>query len=286
MWARRRLSSSFCLFTVACCLAGAGCRGNCDLVEAELRTREMQLAGLRDELNQLHAHNQALQHEVAALRGGGPFKVSPEEASQTSPLRSLVLGRQTGGLDDDGQPGDEALQVLVEPRDGDGHALKAPGTLIVRAVEITPEGLKKPLCSWEVSGDALRRSWRNGLLTTGYSLVLPWKVWPSHEKVRVIAQLTLSDGRMFEAEKDVTVRLAPVANRKAAPEPADGGDGPPLPPPRKLEGADGLGWRGSPAKAGGTQPAALWQQVKKPSLAGAVEMRAPVPLAPPPSPPG
>jgi hypothetical protein len=259
----------------------AGCRHNCDLVEAELRTRELQLAGLRDELNQLHAHSEALQHELAALRGGAPMKLSPEEASQTSPLRALALGRQTGGLDDDGQPGDEALQVLVEPRDGDGHALKAPGTLIVRAVEITPEGLKKPLCSWDVSGDALRRSWRSGLLTTGYYLVLPWKVFPSSEKVRVIAQFVLSDGRAFEAEKDVTVRLVPADRRTPPPGPADGGDGPLLLPPRKLEGADGSGWRANPAKASEAQPAALWQQARKPSLADAVEMRAPVPTAPP-----
>ena len=80
------------------------------------------------------------------------------------------------------------LQVFVEPRDGDGHTLKAPGTLTVHAFEITTEGLKKPLCSWEVSANESRRSWKSGLLSTGYSLVLPWKVWPSYDKVRVVAQ--------------------------------------------------------------------------------------------------
>jgi hypothetical protein len=245
----------------------AGCRGsNCDLVEAELRTREMQLADLRTERDNLHAYNESLQREIAALRGGAPIKISPEEASQTFTLRSLVLGRQTGGLDDDGHPGDEALQVLVEPRDQDGHTIKVPGTLVIRALEITPEGLKKPLSAWDVSGDALRRSWKSGLLTTGYYLVLPWKVCPSSEKVRVVAQLTLSDGRMFEAEKDVTVRLVPAAHRP--PPLPDVPDGPTLPPPRKVDGADGVGWR-SPAKASSPEPA---------PLIDAVEFRAPVPM--------
>jgi hypothetical protein len=262
-------------------LALAGCRGsNCDLVEAELRTREMQMADLRTERDHLVAHNQALQREVCVLRGGAPFHMSPEEASQTYTLRSLVLGRQTGGLDDDGHPGDEALQVFVEPRDGDGHTIKAPGTLTVRAVEITPEGLKKPLCSWEVSADDLRRSWKSGLLSTGYSLVLPWKVWPTSEKVRVVAQFTLSDGRLFEAEKDVTVRLAPAPHRPPPPGPPGIMDGPPLPPPRKLEGEkSGLIWRHSLTRTA-AQRADWWRQAEeeKRPLIEVIEFRAPVPI--------
>jgi hypothetical protein len=258
MSARSRLRSALVLCPL---LFLAGCRSNCDLVEAELRTREMQLADLRTERDHLHADNDALQREIAALRGGSPTKLSPEEASQTFTLRNIVLGRQTGGLDDDGRPGDEALQVLVEPRDQDAHTVKVPGTLVVRAVEITPEGLKKPLSSWQVTGDALRRSWKNGLLTSGYYLVLPWKVYPSNEKMRVVAEFILSDGRAFEAEKDVTVRLIPPGHRP--PPPPDTGSGPTLPPPRQLEGADGAGRRSAPAK---------------PSLIEAVEFRAPVPL--------
>jgi len=251
----------------------AGCRSNCDLVEAELRTRDIQLADLRTERESLIAHNEALQHELIALRGGTVTKLPLQEAAPTHTLHSLVLGRQTGGLDSDGKPGDEALQVLVEPRDGDGHTVMAAGTLTVRAAEIVREGLKKPLCSWEVTGDALRHSWKNGLLTTGYYLVLPWKTWPSSDKVRVIAQLTLGDGRVFEAEKDVTVRPVPPASRKPPP---DVIDGPPL--SASKDGGDAMRPRPSPTPRPAAQPAVLWQREKKPSLIDAVEFRAPVPL--------
>ncbi len=281
MGARRQLSSSLLLLPLAFGLLGAGCRSNCDLVEAELRTREMQLVDIRAERDNLIANNQALQREINALRGPSPVKVSPAEASPSYTIRSLVLGRQTGGLDEDGQPGDEALQVLVEPRDGDGHTIEAPGTLSVQAVEITTEGRKNPLCSWEVSADDLRRSWKNGLLSTGYSLVLPWKAWPANEKVRVVAQLTLSNGRTFEAKKDVTVRLVPPAHRKPPPRPADGADGPPLPPPRKVDGGGGLSWRAAPARSKPAQPAPWWQQPEqKAPLIEVIEFRAPVPMPP------
>jgi hypothetical protein len=261
----------------------AGCRGgNCDLVEAELRTREMQMADLRTERDHLVAHNQALQRELTALRGGVPARMTPEEASQTYTLRGITLGRQTGGLDEDGHPGDEALQVFVEPHDADGHTIKAPGTLAVRAYEITAEGIKNPLCAWEVSPDDLRRSWKDGLFSRGYSLVLPWKVWPTREKLKVIADLTLSDGRRFEDEKDVTVRPVPAPYRAPQPEPAPGPEGPPLPPPRKVEG-EGLGliWRRSPARTA-AQKAPWWQQPEeqKRPLIEVIEFRAPVPLPP------
>jgi hypothetical protein len=88
-----------------------------------------------------------------------------------------------------------------------------PGTAIVQVVEIGPDGIKRPLSSWDISQDQLRHSWKNGLLTTGYVLVLPWKVWPSTEKLRVTVQFRLADGRLFEADREVTVRVAPINER-------------------------------------------------------------------------
>lgn len=226
---------------VALGLLGAGCR-NCDLVEAELRTRETELHELRAELARSEACSEALHREITALRSSGVTAAfSPEFASQSFGVKQIVLGRQTGGYDDDTIPGDEALQVFVEPRDPDGHALKAPGTLFVEALEISPQGIKVPLSSWEIPPAQLRRSWRTGLLGSGYDVILPWKNWPSTEKLRVIARFTLPDGRVFEAERDVTLRLTPGMSRKPAP-PSAKPSSPglpevevPLPPPRKVE---------------------------------------------------
>src|SRR6266478_1273319 len=161
-----------------CLLLAAGCR-RADLVEAELRTRERELRETRSNLFQSEAYNQALQSEIGDVRKGSCSKLTPERASQIYTIREVVLGRQTGGYDDDNIPGDEALQVVLEPRDPDGQAIKAPGHLRVTALEINAEGLKTPLSTWEVAPDQLRRTWRNGLLSTGYYVVLPWKTWPT-----------------------------------------------------------------------------------------------------------
>jgi hypothetical protein len=136
-------------------------------------------------------------------------------------VKEIVLGRQTGGYDQTCGQGDDALQVALEPRDQDGSTIKVPGYLHVDVLEILPGGSKRPLSSWEVPPSQLRHSWKNGFFGSGYFVVLPWKCWPTTEKLRVVAQFMLPDGRLFEADKDVTLHLPPLACRKPLPPPAD-----------------------------------------------------------------
>ena len=194
----------------------------------------------REELGKCRSYNQAMQREMHAIRGSASAKITPEQASQMYTLQKIVLGRQTGGYNSGDKPVDEALQVVIEPQDPDGHAIKAPGTLTVQAVEINAEGLKRPLSTWYVTEEQMRRNWRSGLFTTGYFVVLPWQSWPTTDKLRVVAQFTLADGRQFEADKDVTVHLPP--QHRAIP--TNGSNSPegiplptptPTPTPRKVE---------------------------------------------------
>jgi len=241
MEARRPTRFAACLLPLALLAAAAGCRSN-DLVESELRARERDVRELRDELHRLEFQNEALQRELGASRSAGAHPVLPEVAASSFGLKRLTLGRGTGGLDDDRVPGDEALQVVLEPRDGDDAVIKAPGSASISALQISPEGLKTPISSWNVTPDELRRAWRSGLFTTGYVLVLPWQAPPTGEQVRVVVQFKTADGRVFEADRDVRVRPAPpsVPGPPApavppAPVPVVPPAGEPLPPPRKLD---------------------------------------------------
>jgi hypothetical protein len=261
----------------------AGCRSS-EVVEDQLRSRENDLREAREEVVRTHAYNDALQRELKAIRLSNAAHVPAELAALTYGVKSITLGRQTGGFNGDDQPGDEALQVVVEPLDPDGHAIKAPGTLQVEALEISPEGLKRPLSSWQVSPDELRRGWRSGLLSTGYFVILPWKVYPSVEKLRIIVHLTVEEGRVFEADRDVTVHLVPAAHRKPLPT-AVPGESPtidtPLPMPRRMDGPILEGGRGlfhRSAKAATTEPAALWSKAQAPPTGqAAVAILQPIP---------
>ncbi len=234
----RRSARAF-LWAAAAAVAAVGCRSNCDLVERELHARELDLAAARDEIDRCHAINEGLQMEMQTLRGD-PTGWAPGDCNKpafaSSPIRSLALGRQTGGRDGDSCGGDDALQVVVQPLDADNQPVKVPGSLSIQALEITPAGLKQPLSSWQLSDNELHSSWRSGLISTGYVVVLPWKAWPTNDKLRVLAQFRLADGRLFESDKDVTIRVVPAERRPVLPPP---NAAPVLPPPTPLDSPAG-----------------------------------------------
>ncbi len=245
-------TNTFFLFPFSFFLFVVGCQQNCQLVERDLRCKEQELRELRDELEYTRAMTATLQQQLCAGAGvressttpgihdssrpehgellpppkigsAKPAPSQPEPGQSTptpapGPIKELVLGRGTGGVNGGHGPGDDSLQVVLEPRDSDGHSIKVAGCLRVTALEIVPEGLKKPLSTWEVSAADLRRTWKTGLFSTGYFVVLPWKCPPSTEKLRVIAQFETLEGRMYEADKDITVRLLPATTHKPAEE--------------------------------------------------------------------
>jgi hypothetical protein len=211
-----RCRGAFFLFFLPLLFVSTGCRNKTDVVEMELRNREQLYRDLLEEQRRSEGRILALQLEIESLRKGA--RITPEQAASTYGLKRIVLGRSTGGFDHDGLPGDELLQVVVEPRDYDDHAIKAPGTLQIYALEITPQGVKTPLCMWDISAEQLRQSWKQGLLSTGYTLTLPWKQFPVNEQVRVVVRFVTPDERVYETDKDIKVRVVPGAAQKRMPE--------------------------------------------------------------------
>ena len=221
-------------------IASFGCRNHSnELLESELRTKEIQYSEMLNEFKQTKMQNEALLRELIALRQGGaypsvphqpfpgephqpspiaaekarPAPISPALASQAYTVQKITLGRFTGGRDDDNVEGDDVLQVVLEPRDEADHVIKAPGMLQVFALEVSPQGNKTLLCSWEIPADRLRAKWRSSLFSRGYDFKLRWKNWPTTEKLRIVARFILPDGRLFETDKDVMVRLTPGAEK-------------------------------------------------------------------------
>ena len=174
------------------------------MVEQELAAREEDLRLLEEEVEHSKAYACALEGEIRSLRGLGPHQ---RPILGTSAIQTLSLGRLTAGLDNSPGDGDDALQVLLVPEDVEGHAVKVPGTALIQAYQISPEGTKHLLSTWHVNPDQLSSSWRNGLLSTGYSLILPWQHPPQSDKLRVLARLQVADGRTFEADKDIQIRV-------------------------------------------------------------------------------
>jgi hypothetical protein len=252
------------------CIVLCGCRRN-DLVESELRKKESLYRDTLVELKRIEAQNDALQREVGALRQdtahGVPI-LPPEIASPLFGLKRITLGRGTGGYDNDNLPGDEALQVIVEPRDGDDHVVKVPGSLHVTAIEVNAQGLKRGLCWWALTPEQLRPTWKQGLLSTGYAVVLPWTVFPQYDTIRVLVQFKLADGRCFEADKDVKVRLLPIGQHpQHAPPAVNPGPSSFIVPSAGTQVAPTVDLRWSPAPGSGSVQISRPQPLSSPNAA-------------------
>ncbi len=240
------------ILTLSSFLTGCKSGTKTALIEAELRTREREIRTMRTELERAHLLNSALQYELAQRQDAcAPIVnegvlIDGPQSVLAGTVSKVLLGRGTGGIDDDGIWGDEALQVVIVPVDTDDSALKVPGKAVVHAQEITREGLKIPLCQWEVSPLELQRSWRSSLFSTGYFLTLPWKVLPSNERLRVVVQFyTLPHQRVFEAERDISIKLFSGRVPRSVPAPPTNLHAPPSsvpappPPTESIPPADG-----------------------------------------------
>lgn len=207
---------------IALLILPVGCRSTrsnnrYELIEAELRTRTQELEETRAELTRLRVLQGDYGYTPGPMPVGGPVCLPGSPAYHSglggsAPpvyVQDISLGTGTGGVDDDGLPGDESLQIVLVPKDEDGSAVKVPGRLEIEALEINTEGMKLPIGRWEISAESLRKSWRSGLLSSGYFVPLAWDKPPQFPKVRIVARFITPDGTPFETDKDIVVRPLP-----------------------------------------------------------------------------
>ena len=207
-----------------------GCKNTkYDGVEAELRTRNRELAEAQKCLDRAREINRAYEQSRGTIPGAVPLPQGPGGVGCS--IREIALARGTGGVDDDAIPGDEYLMVVIVPTDEDKSAVKAAGRASIAAWEFGPDGLKHLIGTWEVSAEQLRSTWKSGLLATGYFVPLHWQQFPTTTKVRVAVRLTSTDGRAFEADRDISVRPMTSAIPPTGRQPLMPGVPPPGVPP-------------------------------------------------------
>jgi hypothetical protein len=198
------------------CLLLVGCRSNkqYDLIEAELRTRNRELADTRAALEQARSR-------VPDIHPGPSSIEQPPSGAPSAgcPIREITIGRGTGGVDDDGEPGDESLMVVIVPTDEDKSAVKIPARVSIAAWEINKQGLKTLVGSWDIPPEQLRHTWSGNLFTNGYFVPLSWQTYPAYERVRVAVRLTTASGQVFEADRDITVHLVHPTTPRRTPAP-------------------------------------------------------------------
>ncbi len=201
----------------AAALAAAGCasRGNTELLEANLRQHQDQLASaerqmstLRQELVAARAESDQLRRELVALGKDGR-----QEA--TEPL-ARVAGIQfnsmmTGGRDADGVPGHDVITAVIAPHDSDGDLVKLAGELEIEVLDLTRSGDEQRIGRWKYTAEQARELWHSGFLASGYQLDLPIGAVPKTGQVILHGRLVTADGRQFDTTCPVTLAATDVA---------------------------------------------------------------------------
>ena len=199
-------------FAIWCC--AVGCAGfQTELLESQLRQREDEALLVKGQLHDAQSQLTACRRENGVLRSqlrdAGAQGMLPEQAAALFSVEKIALNRlMTGGIDTDGNPGDDALSVVIEPRDQQGDVLKSPGTIAIELLDLALDPVDRRVGYWTFDLETALKHWQGGLFGTGYQFKLPWqRGYPRHANLTLHARLLTPDGRAFRATETITVRL-------------------------------------------------------------------------------
>ena len=194
---RYRIAAAALLCASGCALGGATER-----LEARLRVQE-------DKLLQASARLEAAEREAADARRTiaamqAESKLPPPTGE--TPTQLAFASLLTGGVDEDGRPGDEAVRAVIQPLTDEGSPVRAAGTLEVELLDVAAAPEHRVRGRWSFEGEALREQWDAGLFASGYTLELAPDEGPLPDDALLIARFRTPDGRQVEATRSVTLR--------------------------------------------------------------------------------
>lgn len=225
------------MFVALAMLGGCASRGNLEVLETALRVQEDQLAELRQQLSATNGELQVSQNEISRLReqlaGAGQQVHAPEHLENEYKAVGLRFNSYlTSGIDRDGRPGDEKLSVLLYPHDDQGGLVKLPGTIELRAIDLSAPDGQQEVGNWTFTPTETKEAWHSGFLAAGFLFEESWQRQPVGDNVTLHARFKTIDGRQFDAIQPLKVNTAegslvqeqPASSTLRAGKPADGFD--------------------------------------------------------------
>lgn len=124
-------------------------------------------------------------------------------------ITHIVLNsRLTGGYDFDGRPGDEGLQVVIEPRNAAGRYVALGGPVSVVVLDPARQGPDARIARWDFDATETTPLLKRTMLGRGIHLELPWPAEPpENTRLHVYVRYVTIDGRKLEADRKLTIEL-------------------------------------------------------------------------------
>src|SRR5689334_7459414 len=191
---------------------GCALRGDVEVLESELRRQEQvqedlneQLLASREELRVARSDADSLRAQIAHR---GQVSLASEQAEVLYRAEGIKFNMLlTSGINRDGQPGDDAISVLMLPVDQHGDLVKLIGAVEFELHDLSQSGEQQRLGEWHFTVDQVREHWHRGFLSAGYLFNLDWQRSPASSDLTLHARMIAPDGRRFEATTQLKVAL-------------------------------------------------------------------------------
>src|SRR5262245_12157792 len=128
----------------------------------------------------------------------------------------------TGGADFDGQPGDDGLRIVVEPRNAIDQFVAEAGTLSVVVLDPARQGEAARVARWDFDNSALRQVLAASSPGLGIKLEIPWPATPPDAtRLKLFVRYETPDGRTLQTDREIFVTQPGQAISRWTPRPAD-----------------------------------------------------------------
>lgn len=191
-------------------ISGCATRGNVAMLETQLRLQEDRIYSMKNDLDQKDQDLETARREVRTLQAQLSTKTQtvayPEQTHVMAVAEGVRFNKlRTGGLDEDGQDGDDVLSAVLTPYDGSDELVKLPGEVEFRLYDLTRPKGEQNLGQWKFGPQETSDHWHKSFLASGYLFKLPWQQIPTTEELTLVARFKSPDGRTFQTNQIVTI---------------------------------------------------------------------------------
>ncbi len=194
----------------------AGCEGPAKHI-ADLNR---QIATLQN-TNRKHVANlEAQDKEIEKLKEANQILGDLKETrlDKLYSAKTITIDRLSGGLNIDGEIGDEGVVVYASLYDQEGHKFKAAGAIDVFVSDLSNPRAPELIASYEYDVDQTKELWFGRMLTYHYKIECLWQQRPpAGRSVRVSVRfLDYLTGSVLQASADLEV-TPPLASSRSNP---------------------------------------------------------------------
>ena len=183
----------------------SGCAGPAEQI-ADLNR---QISTLQSTNRKLVANLEAQDKEIEKLKEANQILGDLKETrlDKLYSAKTITIDRLSGGLNIDGEIGDEGVVVYASLYDQEGHKFKAAGAIDVFVSDLSNPRAPELIASYEYDVDQAKELWFGRMLTYHYKIECLWQERPpAGRSVRVSVRfLDYLTGSVLQASADLKV---------------------------------------------------------------------------------